>query len=1506
MTATHLGAPPGIDDVMALSPLQEGLYSLTMLSGPTAEDPYLIGMTADIFGALDVALLKDCAAQMLQRHPNLRASFISRDIPRPVQIVPSRVTLPWREVTAAPDELEALQGQEHSRNFDFERAPAIRFLLIELPREHWRLVITAHHIVIDGWSLPVFAAELITLYRAGGDADGLLSAPRPYRDYISWLAGRDQAAAQQVWREHLAGLPGPALLSPALGGGLARGLPRRTELRSDRERTAQLVEVARARGVTVNSVMQLAWALVLSRLTDRSDVVFGVTVSGRPAELTGVETMIGLFINTVPLRVRLDDDATVGEQCLALQRTSAGLREHSYLSHAQLRALGGVGEMFDTLLVYENFPTGGLAGQQEISAGDVTFRPAALESLSHFPVTLAAHLADGELVILVEVIDGALRRTTGAALGRRVLITAERLLSLWDWPLGDVSVLFDQETAPLCVAEQPPEPPDGMRAIHARFAATAQAVPDEVAISWAGGTLTYRQLDTAADRLAALLTAHGAGTEIPVAIRLCRGPRYVVAMLATLKAGAVCVPLELGMPDERVESILRQSGATIIVDEALLSAGEHWPLKGFRPAEVADEHAAYIVFTSGTTGEPKGVTGTHGALSAYADDHIDTVLRPAAARSGRRLRILHAWSFAFDAAWQPLVALLDGHAVHVVDQQTQADAGALVQTIARHRIDMIDTTPSMFAQLRAFGLFDIASLTVLALGGEAISAATWAAIGAQYERSSLTAYNCYGPTETTVEAVVAVIADHDEPTIGRPTRHTRGYVLDSALRLVPFGATGELYLAGAQLTRGYVGRAGETATRFIADPFGSGGRMYRTGDLVRRQPDGSLQYLGRADAQVQIRGFRVETGEIGSALESHPGVRQAEVVVRQHYGVPQLIACVVPTDAAAVTAVELRGLLAARLPHYMIPRRIVVVDEIPLTANGKVDETRLAAIEPTQSAAQQPQTTTEAALVELLSETLHTAQLDVTADFVQLGLDSIAALSAVQAARRRGIALRPRLMLECTTIRELAAAIDSSRTAADDDGPDGVERFGDVAPAPIMWWLYEYGHFRRFSQAVLITLPVDLRAEQLIAVLQTVLDRHDMLRTCLHVGADGYRLTTRPPGSVRAQDILTRVRGPVDTTLAGHAGAVLDSIDPFTGTMVRALWCDVSGAAPGCLLLVVHHLATDVVSWYVLLAALAGAWAHLAEHEVAGLPGEYTSYRQWSRLLEQRSRSAELVAQRDYWLQQLIGPDPALGGRLPDPAHDTWASLRASEACSGVDETRLMLDKLAAAGADTGVREFLLTALTLTLTSWRKSCGEPADGGVLVALEGHGRDDALLTEPGRRDVDTSTTVGWFTNVFPVRLGAGPDAPDLETARREPAVARDLLRTVTNHVAAVPNNGLDYGLLRYHRRDPQLSAARHPQVEFNYLGRLGGSVTAQQGAPWTMNTDPTLTGLLPLATEPRLPLRYTFDVVAALQPTATGPQLRASWIWSELLSTEREAAEVVRLWREAVTTLAEAL
>ncbi len=1425
---------PAIEDVMALSPLQQGLFALTTLAGAggASHDPYVIAMAADISGELDVALLRRCASAMLIRHPNLRASFAHRGLPHPVQVVPSSAEAPWRHVRPATDAVAGLEADERRRPFDLEDGPVIRFLLIELPHGQWRLVITAHHILIDGWSLPVFVGEMISLYSHGGDLEAFSpAAPRPYRDYIGWLAGRDTAVSQRLWREHLAGLPGPTLLSGALAHQPpVPGLPRRTEARLSASATADLSEAGRRRGVTVNTVMQLAWAVVLSRYTDRDDVVFGVTVSGRPAELAGVETMVGLFINTVPLRVRLDPVGEVGAQCAAVQRDAALLREHSQLGHAQLRALGGVGELFDTLLVYENFPPGAVGGGGEFHAGGVTFSPAALESLSHFQVTVAAHLTDGELTVLVETLDGALGATTGETLGRRVLATAERLMQTWERPLREVSVLLDDEhPLPASVRSSAPDAACRTGDTHAR-GKVGGTRPDDIALSWAGGQLRYRELQTAADRLAAALVARGTRAETPVAIRLSRGPAYVIAMLAVLRAGETCVPLEPEMPDKRVESILAQTGARIVVDndDDVLAATEHAAV-GFRPPHVYADQSAYIVFTSGTTGEPKGVIGTHRALDAYADDHINRVLRPAAARLGRRLCIAHAWSFAFDAAWQPLVGLLDGHRVHLIDSPTQSDAEALVNTIAAGGIDMIDTTPSMFAQLRAVGLLTEVPLAVLALGGEAVGAAQWAAIGAECARTGMVAHNCYGPTETTVEAVVAEIAAHREPSIGAPTRGTRGYLLDSALRPVPDGATGELYLAGEQLTRGYLGRAGETAARFLADPFVAGQRMYRTGDLARRGADGALHYLGRVDAQVQIRGYRVEPDEIAAALQADPTVRQACVVVRG----TRVGAYVAAEAGTTATEPRLRSALGARLPRYMLPQRIIVVDTIPLTANGKIDETALTALDDAAPPpVAEPETPTENALCDLISELLGSPQVDVDAEFVQLGLDSIVALSLVQSARHRGIPLRARLILECDTIRELAGAIDAQPGATTATAP------ASDAPMPLLpsaHWLYEHGQPRRLAQTEAIRLPEGVTGAQLRAALAAIIDGHDVLRTRLDRAAMCLIPAPRP------SDILTEADVGDDLTaaVATHAGRLVERLDPERGALLAAAWLRPT-TGRGVLVLAAHVLALDPASWLLVLGELDAALRILADGGTLVRIGEYTGYRRWAAALTVRAETLDTVG---FWAAQLDGDDPDLGARRVRPEHDRAADLHVSTVFADAELTSRLL------GPGVPVLHRLIAAAATAVTRWRGSRGQ-ATPAPLLALETHGRADVVVD-----GADTGDTVGLLTAMYPLRIHSGDP------------------RGVGEQLAAIPGDGIDYGLLRYLRPDTaaMLGGYRVPQLLVNYLGRGDTGGTKRAVFP-----DRGLLAAASPVPEPELAVRHELTVIAAVLPVGDSPRLMMQW------------------------------
>ncbi len=1508
-------AVPEIEDVLALSPLQEGLFSLARLAGEG--DLYTMQFALHITGPVDSALLRRSIEVILRRHPNLRAAFWDRDLPKPVQIVPSSVVLPWSERTASLPEYAALAESEARTGFDLARGPALRVMFVSLPDGTHRMLLTAHHLLMDGWSLGVFFREMYAIYQAGGSADGL-PAPRPYRDYIGWLAARDTAADLRKWTGYLAGVE-PLILGERADSAINTIVPDVHVLKMSRADTDRLRAWAGANGLTLNTAVQYAWSVVLGRLTDRQDVVFGTTVSGRPDELSGVETMIGLFINTIPVRVRLQppgEAAGVVEACRRIQREAVAMRDAGYLSLSAIQRAAGRGGLFDTLFVFENVPVGDVLRPVTLADG-TEYTVIESQGLTHYPLAVVSYLLDGELSLGVEAVPALLGRLVAPDLPERLARVLRQLPELGTAGPDALDVLLPTEQ---------PRPP-ALPAADVRgtgvaelFARQVAATPDALALTTADRAFTYRELATAAHRVAAALLRRGLGAEDVVALALARSAESVVAILGVLAAGAAYVPIDPELPAGRIETILRRArpslmltaAGTSVLDEltdhppaldiaeALGTEPDDSPL----PVPVHPQQRAYLIFTSGSTGEPKGVVGTHAALAAYFADHRDRVYRPAVARLGRPLRIAHAWSLSFDASWQPLIGLLDGHAVHLFGPHEMRDARQLVDGIGRYALDMIDTTPSMFAQLAAAGLVDEdgnTPLAVLALGGEAIGVPLWRQLAGLPDTA---VHNCYGPTETTVEAVVAAVTGADtEPVIGTATAGTAAYVLDSRLRVVPDGVLGELYLSGAQLARGYIGRPAGTAERFVADPHRPGARMYRTGDLVRRLPSGELAYLGRADGQVKIRGYRIEIGEIETALAALPGVRSAAVLPYRRPSGTVLIGFVTGTGTEVPTT-DFRGRLAGSLPSYMVPQRVLAVESLPMTGNGKLDTRRLEALAAEalrgggDSAAR---TETEQAICAVIAELTGGPRPGVHDDLIELGLDSIVALSLVNGLRRAGISTTPRMILSVGTIAELAERVDAAAAAGQRQTPTG---YGVVGEVPILSWMYEYGRYRRFSLSTLLGLPAGITEPQLRAVLQALLDGHDMLRARFTGTGTGYELCTRAPGAVSAAEVLSTVAGGTDlpATVAARARDDAELLDPSAGELIRATRITRPDSTD-LLLLTVHHLAVDPVSWYVISADLAASWAELSADPAASdgvpvlrPPSEHTGYREYAAALRARAELPEVRAQRDYWHRQAALPDPVLGTRRPDPAADSWGSYRARRVSTPPATTTALLESPAAV---VGVREFLLATLVVTLTTWRAERGQDTSGGAYVAMEAHGREDAVLGP----DIDTSHTVGWFTSMFAARFGAAAEPVDLAVARRDPARVRALLDAVAADMAAIPHNGLDYGVLKYLAADPVLAADPEPQILFDYLGRvdLTGSATA-----WTPVTEGGLVEHLPLAPEPEFGLRCALDVLAGIAPTPEGPQLVTLLRWSESIFAESDIDRFIRIWQEAMAVLVRAL
>ena len=1456
-------------EVLPLSFAQSRMWFLNRMGG--AEAAYNIPLALRLAGDLDVTALEAALADVAARHETLRTVFPDVDgIPRQQILDAAADADAEAEAAAARPVLEVAEAGGDAaagavaavagRGFDVSGGLPWRALLVRVSASEHVLVLVVHHIAADGWSMGVLARDLGTAYGARREGRVPEWAPLPvqYADYALWqreLLGSAEDPGSLLsgqlgyWREALAGAP-PELALPAdrprpaeasYRGGVA-------PVRVGAETHAGLAEAARAGQATVFMVVQAALAVLLARLGAGTDVPVGTVVAGRPD--AALDDLVGFFVNTLVLRADVSGDPSFAQVLERVREADLGAFAHQDVPFEYLvDALGPERSLarhplFQVMLAFENVPAAvwdlpglavvGVPAAAGAAKFDLSFSlrerrddagvPAGLDGgLSYAADLFDAVTAQVIAARLVRVL-GQVAADPGIAVSRvEIVDAAERQRLLTEW--NDSAVPVRGET------------------VAGLFGVQAARVPDAVAVVCGDEVWSYRELDERSSRLARYLIGAGAGPEAVVAVAVERSAVMVAAVLGVVKAGAAYLPVDLVYPAARIAFMLADAGpvcvvttsagagalpaggvARVVLDDpvtaAAVAARPGTPVSdGERAGRLAAGHPAYVMYTSGSTGTPKGVVVTQGSVAGL-------VAWAAQVFGPRRLgRVLAATSLSFDVSvFEIVVPLLAGGGIEVVDDLT-----AVAARPAGWAGSLVSAVPSVLGGLAGEdGLRVSADAVVLA--GEALPARLLADVRAALPGCLIA--NIYGPTEATVYATAwyagdAVPAGASVP-IGRPVANAAVFVLDGSLGLVPPGVTGELYIGGAGLARGYAGRAGLTGERFVACPFRRGERMYRTGDLARWTPDGLLEFAGRADGQVKIRGFRIETGEVEAVLAGDPLVAQVAVIAREDQpGTRRLVAYVVPAGDAVVDQAVLRQRVAAVLPDYMVPAAVVSLGALPVTVNGKLDRAALPA--PGFFAAaggRAPATAAEELCCGLFAQVLGLDRAGPEDSFFELGGDSILSMQLVAAARRAGLVITPRLVF----VHKTPAALAGAAQAAVAPPAAAVAGTGVVPATPVMCWLAERGGpAGRFSQWAQVVVPPGAGLDALAAAVRAVAGRHDVLRARLEQPPGGpWRLVipeqaeTVPAGPwVRRVDAAGLGAGVLGAAAREQARAAAGRLDPVAGVMVQVVWLDAGPGVAGRLVVVVHHLVVDGVSWRILVPDLAAAWHAAAAGRVPVLEPVPVSFRSWARLLAERAKDPEVTAQLPAWAAIVDGGDPPLSSRPLDPAVDTAATVRSVAAEVPAEVTSALLGPVPAVFHG-GVNDVLLAGLAVAVAAWRARRGQPGSS-VLVDVEGHGR------EPGDAgaDVDLSRTVGWFTSIYPVRLDSGTVAL-AEVVAGGPAAA-EVVRRVKEQVRAVPGDGLGYGLLRYlnPQTGPALAGLPVPQIAFNYLGRFGGARAAGQ-------------------------------------------------------------------------------
>jgi len=1471
-----------------LSPQQQRLWQRQQ---PDSSLPYRVIGEVLVEGNLDPQKLEAALAQVISQQEILRTFFATLpETGTPLQAIAEDNQYQFRyhdlsqwEETVQQQKREALFEQAKQQPLDLETGQVLDISLIKLARDRHLLLVTLPALGGDIVTLKNFLAELNQAYAGMPQTE----EPLQYADIAAWqnelFETEDGEIGRQYWRQQ------------SLASGLALKLPFQLEPTTDTafqphrvtqslstDCVNQLESIAHNHHVSLETLLLACWQVLLWRLTGETELVVGRHCDGRNYE--ELSSALGPFAKVLPIRSEVDPSMPLRDLCQQIESTVQEV-ETWQESFNWPDIVGDSAQLPFLPISFEYF----LCSRTE-TATEVTFcLQRAYSCLDRFYLKLTCQYHPNGLVTEWHYDPQYFNPADMERLATQFQTLTDGVKP--DQPISELPILSQRDRDQLLVAfNQTARNYPTTQCIHHHFEAQAQRNPNQIAAVSEAGKLTYCELNTRANQLAHYLQSCGVAPDVPVALYAERSLALFMGLLGILKAGGAYVPLDPGLPQEGLRFRLQDAGAPVIVTQdslvrdlpaleaQVLCLDTDWETIATAPthpptSSVTPKHLAYLLYTSGSTGQPKGVAVEHRQL----DNYRHAIAERLDLQSERHFALVS--TVAADLSNTAIFpALCGGGCLHIIPREQASNPTALANYGAEHPIDCLKIVPSHLKALLASPQFHhFLPRERLILGGEAVDPQLVAQVQQQVPDCQI--FNHYGPTETTVGVVAGQLLGQETTEmapLGHPLGNIQVYLLDADLHPVPIGVPGELYVGGAQVTRGYWNRPALTAKSFIPDPFSTtaGSRLYRTGDWGYYLSDGTLQFIGRRDRQMKWHGFRLELGEIEAVIQQEPTVQTAAVRAwESEQGQSQVVAYVVLQADQTVNENALRQFLQPRLPDYMIPTTFVPLRALPLTANGKIDYQALPAPAETATRLQQdntpPRNSVEQHLVDIWRQVLGLEQVGIYDNFFALGGDSILSIRAIAKATQVGWKLTPAQLFQYQTIAQLATVVEATTGSLANQGIVT----GSLPLTPIQQWFFEQNlsEPHHWNQAVLLQAQEPLNFDLIQSAIAQLLQHHDALRLRFEPTAEGWKqwnadvAETVPCWQL---DLSALPEAQQNSAIATTATQLHQSLNLTEGPLLRVTRLILGPEKRDRLLIIIHHLAVDGVSWRILLEDLQTLYQQLSDGKTVELPPKTTAFKDWSEQLQAHAPSCQ--QELDYWLTTLQGPVANLPIDYDNGANTVASADRVSTTLS-VEETQTLLQEIPATDR-TQIDEILLTALVQSLVTWTDS------SALLLDLEGHGR------ESFSEALDISRTVGWFTTIFPVQLSVDPQSSAIEA-----------LKAIKEQLRQIPQQGMGYGLLRYLSDDSairqQLQALPQPEMRFNYLGQFDPALS-----------DSSLFSLAPessgQARSPRAKRPYLLDITGWVAQQ----QLQLDWSYSRAVHDRQTMEQLADGFLKALRSL----